>query len=64
MVALRDQKRAGDLARGEAAERPQREGHLRLGGKRRMTAGEDELKPLIVEQRLFHRVLGGLGDLE
>jgi len=61
---LCDQEGAGDLLSGQAAQRPQNEGDLRLGGEGRMTAGEDELESLVWESRRVHLVLRGLGHLE
>ena len=61
---LGDQEGAGDLAGGQAAERPQGQRDLRVGGERRMAAGEDELEPLVGEGRLVHDVLRRLGHLE
>jgi hypothetical protein len=61
---LGDQEGAGDLARGQAAKRPQREGDLRVGGERWMTAGEDELESLVWKCRPVHGVLRCLGRLE
>src|SRR4029453_18699670 len=43
--------------RRQAAERAEREGHLRLEPERRMAAHEDQLEPLIGKVRLFHLVL-------
>ena len=55
---LGDEERAGDLAGGQAAQRPQRQRHLRLDGERRVAAGEDQLQPLVGEGGLGHRALG------
>ncbi len=46
---LRKQEGAGDLRCGEAAERSQREGHARLGRKRRVATGEDQPQPVVVD---------------
>jgi hypothetical protein len=62
---LADQERAGDLVGAQAAERPQGERDLRVGGERRMAAGEDELESLVRERRVqVHVVLHGLRHLE
>jgi hypothetical protein len=61
---LRDEERARDLLGGQAAQRPQRERHLRLGGERRVAAGEDQLEALVGELELVHVVLNGLPRLE
>jgi hypothetical protein len=61
---LLDQEGAGDLDGGQPAERPQGESDLRLGGEGRVTAGEDELEPLVGEGRLLHGVLHGLAHVE
>ena len=61
---LGHQERAGDLGRGQAAERPQRQRDLRLRGERRVAAREDELEPLVGEGRLVHVVLRRLGHVE
>ena len=54
---LRDEERAGDLLRLEAAQRPQCERDLRVERERRMAAGEDELEALVRDRRLVHLVL-------
>jgi hypothetical protein len=61
---LSDQEGAGDLAGGQAAERPQGESDLRVGGECGMTAGEDELESLVWICRRVHRILRCLGHLE
>ena len=61
---LGHQEGARDLVGGEAAEGAQGEGHLRVDGERRMTAGEDELEPLVGKRRRVHRVLHCLLRLE
>ena len=61
---LRHEERARDLAGGQAAERPQRQRDLRVGGQRGMAAREHELEPLVRECRRVHRVLHRLGHLE
>lgn len=43
----RNEKRPRDLVGVEAAERPQRKGHLRLERERGMAAGEDQPKPVV-----------------
>jgi hypothetical protein len=43
----RDEERKRDLVGGQSAEGAQRERHLRLDGERRVTAGEDQLQPLV-----------------
>ena len=48
---LRDEERACDLFRGEAAERTQRECDLRLGRERRVAAHEDQLETLVLDER-------------
>src|SRR5581483_8854376 len=48
---LQQQERAGDLAGREAAERAQRQGHLRLQGERRVAAREEQLEALVGERR-------------
>jgi hypothetical protein len=58
---LADQEGTRDLRGGEAAERAQGQRHLGLGGERRMTAGEDELEPLVGKAGLVHRLLRALG---
>ena len=56
---------AGDLGRLQAAERPQRQRDLRVDRERRVTAGEDELEPLVGEHRLVvHVVLHAFGHVE
>ena len=47
---LGDQEGARDLLGVEAAERAQRQRHLRLGRQRRVAAGEDQLEPLVGER--------------
>ena len=44
---LRDEERARDLRRRQPAEQAQRQRHLRVGGERRVAAGEDQLEPLV-----------------
>jgi hypothetical protein len=61
---LGDQEGAGDLAGGQAAERPQGEGDLRLGGQRGVAAGEDELQPLVGKRRRVHLFLRRLRHLQ
>src|SRR5664280_412307 len=50
----------------QPAEQPQRQGDLRLGGQRRMTAGEDQPQPVVLHGSLLRLVVtqvqqGGLG---
>ena len=52
---LRDEERAGDLGRGQAAERAQRQRDRRLRRERRVAAGEDQSQ-LVVGDRM-HLVL-------
>ena len=59
-----DEERAGDLLRGQAAERAQRQRDLRLEPERWMAAREDQLQPLVGKPRLVHLVLHDLGHLE
>jgi hypothetical protein len=61
---LSDQEGVRDLSGAQAAERPQGEGDLSVGGERRMAAGEDELESLIGDDGLVHRVLHRLGHRE
>ena len=49
----RHQERARDLLGGEAAQRAQGERDLRLGGERRVTAGEDQPQPLVGHRALL-----------
>ena len=44
---LADQERPGYVRGGYAADQPQRQSHLRLGGQRRVTAGEHQPEPVI-----------------
>jgi hypothetical protein len=44
---LAGQEGAGDLGRGQAAEQPERERHLRVDRQRRVTAREDQREPLV-----------------
>ena len=50
--------------RRQAAERAQRQRHLRLGRQRRMAAGEDQLEPLVGNTVVVHLVLARLGHVE
>ena len=61
---LADQEGARDLGGAEAAERAQRERDLRLRTEGGMTAGEDELEPLVRKWRRVHVLLGRLRHLE
>src|SRR5919106_1651466 len=61
---LRDQESARNLARGQAAERPQGESDLCIGSECRMTAGEDEFEPLIWKRRRVRAILYRLGHVE
>src|SRR5215210_1653976 len=55
-------RNARDLLGGEAAERAQREGDLRLGAQRRMAASEEQLEPLVGDlRRVVHGVVGNRG---
>jgi hypothetical protein len=54
---LRDEEGAGDLLGGETAERSERESHLGLERERRMTAGEEQLQPLVGDLRFLQLVL-------
>src|SRR5690606_31748972 len=56
----RGEKGARDLLRGEPADLAQREGDLRIGGERRMAAGEDQPQPIVLEL-LAVGVRAGLG---
>ncbi len=56
---LGHQEGAGDLARGEPAEQPQRERHLRARRERRMAAGEDQPEPIVVHGALLGHVVVG-----
>ena len=47
----RDEERPRDLGGRQAAERAQRQRHLRLERQRRMAAGEDQLQPLVGDRR-------------
>jgi hypothetical protein len=53
---LAEKERTRDLAGAQAAERAQCERDLRLGGERRVTAGEDQLQALVWEGRGVHGV--------
>jgi hypothetical protein len=46
---LGDEKRPGDLATSEPAQRPQGERDLRIEAKRRMATGEDQLESLVAD---------------
>ena len=61
---LLDEERLGDLGRREAAERAQRQGHLRVERERRVAAGEDQLEPLVGKGAVIHGVLGGEREVE
>ena len=50
---LRDEKSPGDLRRRQTAEQAQRQRHLRLGGERRVAAGEDQLEPFVGDHGLL-----------
>src|SRR5664279_5015901 len=43
----------------QPAEQPQRQGDLRLGGQRRMTAGEDQPQPVVLHGSLLRLVVAG-----
>jgi hypothetical protein len=45
---LDDEERACDLLGRQAAKEPQRQRNLRILGQRRVTAGEDQPKPVVV----------------
>ena len=54
----RHQERGRDLLSRQPAQRAQRKAHLRVERQRRMTAREDQLKPLVQKRRgLVHGVL-------
>jgi hypothetical protein len=55
--ALRHQKSAGNLVRGEPAEGTQCQRNLRIERKRRVTASEHELQTLVRKRRAVHRHL-------
>jgi hypothetical protein len=53
-----------DFRRLQPAEQPQRQGDLRLGGQRRMTAGEDQPQPVTADYSRpsnSHRFVNGHG---
>ena len=52
---LGDEERPGDLGSRQAAEGAQRQGHARLEGERRVTAGEDQAQPVIGDLHLVLR---------
>ncbi len=49
---LRHQERPGDLRRGQPGQRAQGEGHPALQRQRRMTAGEDQPQPVVLDPAL------------
>ena len=60
----RHEKRARDLVRLEAAQRAKRERDLRLGGQRRVAAGEDQPEAIIGDLgRIVVGLLGGRAQL-
>ena len=59
---VRQEERARDLLGRQAAERAQRQRHLRVERERRVAAGEEQLEPLVGERRLVHVVFDGLVD--
>ena len=61
---LRDQERAGDLLRAQAAERAQGQRDLRIERERRVAAREEELQALVGDRRLVHLVLRRLRHVE
>jgi hypothetical protein len=62
---LGDEERARDVLGAQPAQRPERQGDLRIERERRMAAREDELQPLVGDRRLVvHIVLAGLGHVE
>jgi hypothetical protein len=61
---LRDQEGAGDLWRGQTAERAQSQGHLGVESERRMAASEHKLESLICKGCVVHGVFGSGRCLE
>jgi hypothetical protein len=61
---LGNEEGARDLLGAQTAERAQGQRDLRLGPERGMTAGEDQLQPLVGKRPLLHLVLRGLGHVE
>ncbi len=59
---LGDQERPGDLGGLQAAERSQRQRHLPVQRQRRVAAGEDQLEPLVLDDRLVVLVHDGVGE--
>ena len=57
IARLAGQERARHLGRREPAERAQRQRHARLGGERRVAAGEEQPQP-VVGQRRVERLVG------
>src|SRR5579859_5738030 len=55
---LGDDERLRDLGRRQAADEAECQGNLRVGGERRVAAGEDQLEPLVRDYALL--VLGKL----
>ena len=55
----RQEERAGDLFGGEAADFAQGEGDLRVGRQGRVTAGEDEAEPVVLDLFVVHLVRRG-----
>jgi hypothetical protein len=60
----RDEEGARDLLRPEAAQRPQRQGHLGVERQRRVAAGEQQLEPLVADRGVIHLVTRRLGRLQ
>ena len=56
---LRHHEGAGDLRRGQAAEQPERQRDPRLGGERRVAAGEQQPQPLVRDRRHILTALPG-----
>jgi hypothetical protein len=59
---LGNEEGARDLLGAQTAERAQGQRDLRLGPKRRMTAGEDQLQPLVAKRPPHHLVLRRAGQ--
>ncbi len=57
---LGHQERPGDLGGGQPAQQTQRQGHLRGGGQRRVTAGEDQPQPVVAHGPLLGGLLTGV----
>ena len=58
-VGAGSEKRAGDLLGGEAADFAQGECDLRVGRQGRVTAGEDEAEPVVLDLFVVHLVRRG-----